>query len=168
MLKRPDLATILHYIMHCGTHERMNRERHKVNTAMKLMWTTYSYRIITRPSIQQFHWEIRTWHRDKWVMLSCKGGEVWIGESCYHSVQNLLSSHLLCKNVEIRIDKTISLPLVLYGCKIWSLTLREYIDGGCLRTVCWGEYLGRRDMEWRVVEENCIMRSFISCTLRQV
>jgi hypothetical protein len=29
------------------------------------------------------------------------------------------------KNVEIRIHKTIILPVVLYGCETWSLTLRE-------------------------------------------
>jgi hypothetical protein len=45
--------------------------------------------------------------------------------ACYHSVQNLLSSHLLSKNVKIRIYKTIILPVVLYGCETWSLTLRE-------------------------------------------
>jgi hypothetical protein len=44
---------------------------------------------------------------------------------CYHSVQNLLSSHLLSKNIKIRIFKTMILPLVLYGCETWSLTLRE-------------------------------------------
>jgi sorting nexin-29 len=32
------------------------------------------------------------------------------GNSCYHSVQNLLSSHLLSKNLKIRICKTIILP----------------------------------------------------------
>jgi hypothetical protein len=47
------------------------------------------------------------------------------GNTCYHSVQNLLSSHLLSKNVKVRIYKTIILPVVLYGCKIWSLTVRE-------------------------------------------
>jgi hypothetical protein len=31
----------------------------------------------------------------------------------------------LSKNVKIRIYKTIILPVVLYGCEIWSLTLRE-------------------------------------------
>jgi hypothetical protein len=31
----------------------------------------------------------------------------------------------LSKNVKIRIYKTIILPLVLYGCETWSLTLRE-------------------------------------------
>jgi hypothetical protein len=40
-------------------------------------------------------------------------------------VQNLLSSRLLSKNVKIRIYKTIILPVVLYGCDTWSLTLRE-------------------------------------------
>jgi hypothetical protein len=30
------------------------------------------------------------------------------GNACYHSVQNLLSSHLLLKNVKIRIYKTVN------------------------------------------------------------
>jgi hypothetical protein len=36
-----------------------------------------------------------------------------------------LSSRLLSKNVKIRIYKTVILPVVLYGCKTWSLTLKE-------------------------------------------
>jgi hypothetical protein len=32
---------------------------------------------------------------------------------------------LLLKNVKIRIYKTIILPVVLYGCESWCLTLRE-------------------------------------------
>jgi hypothetical protein len=47
------------------------------------------------------------------------------GNACYHSVQNLLSSRLLSKNVKVRIYKTIILPIVLYGCETWSLTVRE-------------------------------------------
>jgi hypothetical protein len=47
------------------------------------------------------------------------------GNACYYSVQNLLSSHLLSKNLKIRIYKTIILPVDLYGCETWSLTLRE-------------------------------------------
>jgi hypothetical protein len=35
------------------------------------------------------------------------------------------SSRLLSKNLKIRIYKTIILPVVLYGCETWSLTLRE-------------------------------------------
>jgi hypothetical protein len=35
------------------------------------------------------------------------------------------SSRLLSKNVKMRLYKTIILPVVLYGCETWSLTLRE-------------------------------------------
>jgi hypothetical protein len=47
------------------------------------------------------------------------------GNTCYLSVQNLLSSSLLSKNVKIRTYKTIILPVVLYGCETWSVTLKE-------------------------------------------
>jgi hypothetical protein len=45
--------------------------------------------------------------------------------ACYHSVQNLLSAHLLSKSIKIRIYKIIILLVVLYGCETWSLTLRQ-------------------------------------------
>jgi hypothetical protein len=47
------------------------------------------------------------------------------GNACYHSVQNLFSSRLLSKNVKVRIYNTIILPVVLYGCETWSLTVRQ-------------------------------------------
>jgi hypothetical protein len=47
------------------------------------------------------------------------------GNACYHSVQNLLSSRLLSKHVNIRIYINEILPVVLCGCETWSLTLRE-------------------------------------------
>ena len=40
-------------------------------------------------------------------------------------MQNLLSSSLLSKKLKIKIYRTIILPVVLYGCETWSLTLRE-------------------------------------------
>jgi hypothetical protein len=52
-------------------------------------------------------------------------GRLNSGNACYHSVQNLLSSRLLSKNVKFRIYESIILPVVLYGCETWSLTLRE-------------------------------------------
>jgi hypothetical protein len=57
------------------------------------------------------------------------------GNACCHSVQNLLSSHLLSKSVKSRMYKTISLPVVLYGCETWSLTLREEHTWGYLRVL---------------------------------
>ena len=47
------------------------------------------------------------------------------GNACYYSVQNRLSSSLISKNLKIKIYRTIILPVVLYGCETWSLTLRE-------------------------------------------
>ena len=47
------------------------------------------------------------------------------GNACYYLVQNLLSSRLLSKNLKIKVYRTIILPVVLYGCGAWSLTLRE-------------------------------------------
>ena len=47
------------------------------------------------------------------------------GNACYYSVQNLLYSSLLSKKLKIKIYRTIILPVVLYGCETWSLTLRE-------------------------------------------
>jgi len=47
------------------------------------------------------------------------------GNAYYHLVQNLLSYSLLTKNIMIKIHRAIILPVVLYGCKTWSLTLRE-------------------------------------------
>jgi len=47
------------------------------------------------------------------------------GNACYHSVQNHLSSSLLSKILQIKVYRTIILPVVLYGCETWSLALRE-------------------------------------------
>jgi hypothetical protein len=60
---------------------------------------------------------------DSWVILHKR--RLNSGNTCYHSVQNLLSSHLLSKTIKIRIYKTIILPVALCRCEILSLTLRE-------------------------------------------
>jgi hypothetical protein len=38
---------------------------------------------------------------------------------------SLLSSRLLSRNLKVKIYKTMILPVVLYGCETWSVTLRE-------------------------------------------
>jgi hypothetical protein len=47
------------------------------------------------------------------------------GNACYHSVQNLLPSHLLSKNIKVSIYKNVILLVILYGCETWSLALSE-------------------------------------------
>jgi len=39
-------------------------------------------------------------------------------------VQNIFSYSLRSKNIKIKIYRTIILPVVLYGCETWLLTLR--------------------------------------------
>ena len=48
------------------------------------------------------------------------------GNSCYYSVQTLLSSRLLSKNLKMKMYESIILPVVLYGCETWSPTLRVF------------------------------------------
>jgi len=59
-----------------------------------------------------------------------------LGNACYYSVQNLLPTSLLSKNLKIKIYRTIILPVVLYGCETWLLILREerrlrVFENGC-------------------------------------
>ena len=42
--------------------------------------------------------------------------------ACYHSMQNVVSYSFLFK---FKVYGTITLPVVLYRCETWSLTLRE-------------------------------------------
>jgi hypothetical protein len=48
-----------------------------------------------------------------------------LGNACYHSVQSLLSSCLLSRNMKVKIYKTIILSVVVYGCETWSLIFSE-------------------------------------------
>ena len=43
-------------------------------------------------------------------------GRLKLGNACYYSGQNLLSSSLLSKDLKTKIYRTIILPVVLYGC----------------------------------------------------
>jgi hypothetical protein len=59
---------------------------------------------------------------------------------------------LLSKNLKIGLYITISLPVVLYGCETWSLTLREEHRLGVLKTVLRRIFGPKRDEvtgEWR-------------------
>ena len=71
-----------------------------------------------------------------------------LGNGSHHSVQYLLSSRLLTKNIKIKIYRNLILSVVLYGCETWSLTLREERKLTVLRRI----FGPRRDevtKEWR-------------------
>jgi hypothetical protein len=48
-----------------------------------------------------------------------------LGNAFYYSVQNILSSSLLSKNLKVKIYRTTILPVVLYGCETWSAQDRD-------------------------------------------
>jgi hypothetical protein len=48
-----------------------------------------------------------------------------MGDACYCSIQSLLSSHLLSKNLMIKMYRSIILPSALNECDIWFFILRE-------------------------------------------
>jgi len=86
------------------------------------------------------------------------------GNACCYSVQNLLSSSLLSRNLNIKINRTISLPDLLYGCETWSLTLREerrlrVFENRVLRRIFWS----KRD-EVKESGENYVMGNLMFCT----
>ena len=75
-----------------------------------------------------------------------------------------MSSNLLSKKLKIKIYRTIILPVVLYGCETWSLTLRKerrlrVFENRVLRRV----YGSKRD-EVIGNGENYTMRSLVICT----
>jgi hypothetical protein len=76
-----------------------------------------------------------------------------LGNACYHSVQNLLSSRLPSKNTKIWVYRTIILPVVLCGCETWSLTLKEeqrlrMFENRVLRRI-FGPKRDEATQEWR-------------------
>jgi hypothetical protein len=46
------------------------------------------------------------------------------GNACCRLVQNVLSSSLLSRNINIKVYRTVISSVVLYGCETWLLTLR--------------------------------------------
>jgi hypothetical protein len=73
-------------------------------------------------NVVQFRYFVSTITNQHLIQDKIKRRCNW-GNTCYHSVQNILSLRLLSKNIKIRIYKTTILPVVLYGCE--TLTLRE-------------------------------------------
>jgi hypothetical protein len=63
-------------------------------------------------NVSQFKYLGRTVTNQNLILEEIKK-KLNFGNACYHSVQNLLSSRLLSKNVKVKINKCIILPVVL-------------------------------------------------------
>jgi hypothetical protein len=95
-------------------------------------------------------------------------GRLNLGNVCHQSVQSLLSSYLLSRNIKVKIYKTIILPVVFNGCETWSLTLwEEHRLRGFENRVLRRIFGPKRD---EVMGERRKMQngSFIICTHHQI
>ena len=93
--------------------------------------------------------------------------------SCtHHSVQNLLFSRLLSKNLKIKIYRIIILPVVLYGRETWSLTLREETKLRVLENTVLRRIFGpRRDEvtgDWRILHNEDLNDLYSSPNMARV
>ena len=83
-------------------------------------------------------------------------------------MQNILYSSLLSKYTKIKIYKTIILPVVLYGCETWLLTLREERRLGVFESRVLRGAFGLREKSCQGSGENYIMRSLMNCTTQLI
>jgi hypothetical protein len=70
--------------------------------------------------------------------------------------------------IKMRTYETIILPVVLYGCETWSLTLREKHRLRMFENRVLGRIFAPKRDEATGGWRKCIMKSVITCTLLQV
>ncbi|KAJ4427815.1 hypothetical protein ANN_25504 [Periplaneta americana] len=70
--------------------------------------------------------------KSKYMIMSrdqniVRNGNIKIGDLSFEEVEKFkyLGATSACKNLKVRIYKTVILPVLLYGCETWTLTLRE-------------------------------------------
>jgi hypothetical protein len=69
------------------------------------------------------------------------------------SVQHLLTSWVTPENIKIKVGTTLILPVVLFGCGTWSLTLREEHRLRAFQNTVLRRYLGIRGRRNRRLEK---------------
>jgi len=106
---------------------------------------------------------ITDWSIHEEIKSELNSGNAW-----YHIIQNVLPFRPISLNLKINTYIIINLPLVLYGHKTWSLTLKERHRFEVFRTGCWGEYLDLGRTKWREDGENYTMESFITRTIHKI
>jgi hypothetical protein len=111
--------------------------------------TAYDIKVENNPSerVEQFKCLGRTLKSQNSIheKIKCR---LKSGNACY-----LLSSRLHSKNIEIKVYRTIILPVILYGYETWSVTLREeqrliVFENRALRTI-FGLKRVEETGEWR-------------------
>jgi hypothetical protein len=83
--------------------------------------------------------------------------------ACLHMLSNSTSTNKTYTDQNLK-KKSVVLLVVLYGCEIWSFTLREEHRLRVFENGARGRYL---DLKGRKTDhgKNCIMMNFIACIL---
>jgi hypothetical protein len=81
--------------------------------------------------------------------------DTWFFLYCYHFIQNLSSFHLLSKNLKIKKHKSIILPTVSHGYKVWSLNLRNKYRVRKL-VIKVNETMGAKEGKWRKLNNKAL------------
>jgi hypothetical protein len=73
-------------------------------------------------------------------MKKLRAGRLKSRNACYHSVQNLVFSSLLSKNIKIKIYTAVIFPVLACVCECvaWSLALRLFKNTVLRKTTKWG------------------------------
>jgi hypothetical protein len=102
--------------------------------------------------VEQFRYQGRTQTNKNSIHEEIKS-RVKSRNACCNSVQNLLSSSLPSKNMNIKIYRTIIVPVGLCGCERGLSSWGRHLGWGSSRIGCWGGCFGsKRDEitgEWR-------------------
>jgi hypothetical protein len=159
---------------------RRHRKKHEVNAAKtKYMLLSrhqnagqdYHMKIVERfyENVSQFKY-LGTTATNQYFFQEEIKSRFNSGNAWYNSVQNLLSSHPLSKNITIRIYKTVSSPVVPYGRETWFLTFKEEHRLSVFENRALGRLFGPKrggvTGEWRKLhnEELCDSYSSLSTT----
>jgi hypothetical protein len=94
------------------------------------------------------------------------------GNASYRSMQNLLSSCLLCTSIKFKTYGTVILPVVLYECETWSLALRKecrlrFFANRVLRSI-FGPKRDEVTREWRKLHNEELNDLYCSANIFQM
>jgi hypothetical protein len=134
-----------------GLEVNPEKSKYMLMSRSQKMGQKHSIKIVNRSfeDVAKFKY-LRTTLTDENCMHEEKKSRPNLGNACYSLVQCLLASHLLSRILKVKIYKIIILPVVLYACETWSLTLREehrlrVFEKRVLRRIFgpkWGEGMG--------------------------
>jgi len=134
MAKRSTEALVV-VIKESGLEVDVDRTKYMVMSLDQNAGGSHNIKINNKPfeRVEQFKYLGTTLTNQNFIQEEIKS-RLQSGNACYHSVQNLLSSGLLFKDIMSKIYRTIILPVFCMGMKLGHSHRGRNIDCGCLRT----------------------------------